>query len=214
MMPACRRAAHSIYTHKTLAGGSRQFARVKIVFEPNEFGAGSEFDIKSIGGNLPQEYLAGVLTGVQSAADAGILAGFPVVDLKATLIEVAFHDVDSSVLAFEIVSRAATREALRKGRSALLEPIMNVEVLTPEEYTGSVIGDLNSRRGEIMGRDLRDGKVVINATAPIANMFGYINQLRSFTQGRASYSMRYSHYAPLPSPNDDGPFRPALAMQA
>jgi elongation factor G len=163
------------YTHKKQTGGTGQFARVKIIFEPNEADK-----------------------GIASVTTSGILAGFPVVDLKATLIDGAFHDVDSSVLAFEIASRAATREALQKGGSVLLEPIMKVEVVTPEEYTGSVIGDLNSRRGQIQGQDMRANAVVINAMVPLANMFGYVNQLRSFTQGRASYTMQFDHYEQVP----------------
>ena len=143
--------------------------------------------------------IPGVDKGIQSVMGAGILAGFPVVDMKATLIDGAFHDVDSSVLAFEIASRAATREALQKGGSVLLEPIMKVEVVTPEEYTGSVIGDLNSRRGQIQGQDMRGNAVVINAMVPLANMFGYVNQLRSFSQGRANFTMQFDHYEQVPA---------------
>ncbi|KAF2988830.1 elongation factor G [Methylocystis sp. MJC1] len=186
------------YTHKKQTGGTGQFARVKIIYEPNEAGAGNEFDSKIVGGSVPKEYIPGVDKGIQSVTTSGILAGFPVVDLKATLIDGAFHDVDSSVLAFEIASRAATREALQKGGSVLLEPIMKVEVVTPEEYTGFVIGDLNSRRGQIQGQDMRANAVVINAMVPLANMFGYVNQLRSGTQGRASYTMLFDHYEQVP----------------
>ncbi|WP_292532028.1 elongation factor G [Methylocystis sp.] len=186
------------YTHKKQTGGTGQFARVKIIFEPNEAGKGNEFESKIVGGAVPKEYIPGVDKGIASVTTSGILAGFPVVDLKATLIDGAFHDVDSSVLAFEIASRAATREALQKGGSVLLEPIMKVEVVTPEEYTGSVIGDLNSRRGQIQGQDMRANAVVINAMVPLANMFGYVNQLRSFTQGRASYTMQFDHYEQVP----------------
>ncbi len=187
------------YTHKKQTGGTGQFARVKIVFEPNEAGAGNAFESKIIGGAVPKEYIPGVDKGIQSVMGAGILAGFPVVDMKATLIDGAFHDVDSSVLAFEIASRAATREALQKGGSVLLEPIMKVEVVTPEEYTGSVIGDLNSRRGQIQGQDMRGNANVINAMVPLANMFGYVNQLRSFTQGRANFTMQLDHYEQVPA---------------
>ena len=187
------------YTHKKQTGGTGQFARVKIVFEPNEAGAGNAFESKIIGGAVPKEYIPGVDKGIQSVMGAGILAGFPVVDMKATLIDGAFHDVDSSVLAFEIASRAATREALQKGGSVLLEPIMKVEVVTPEEYTGSVIGDLNSRRGQIQGQDMRGNANVINAMVPLANMFGYVNQLRSFTQGRANFTMQFDHYEQVPA---------------
>ncbi|HYA80525.1 MAG TPA: elongation factor G [Methylocystis sp.] len=186
------------YTHKKQTGGTGQFARVKIIFEPNEAGAGNNFESQIVGGAVPKEYVPGVEKGIQSVMGSGILAGFPVVDLKATLIDGAFHDVDSSVLAFEIASRAATREALQKGGSVLLEPIMKVEVVTPEEYTGSVIGDINSRRGHIQGQDMRANAVVIDAMVPLANMFGYVNQLRSFTQGRANYTMQFSHYEQAP----------------
>ncbi|MBB4196614.1 elongation factor G [Rhodoblastus sphagnicola] len=187
------------YTHKKQTGGTGQFARVKIIFEPNEPGAGNVFESKIVGGAVPKEFIPGVDKGIQSVMGAGILAGFPVVDVKATLIDGAFHDVDSSVLAFEIASRAAMREALQKGGSVLLEPIMKVEVVTPEDYTGSVIGDLNSRRGQIQGQDMRGNANVINAMVPLANMFGYVNQLRSFTQGRANFTMQFDHYEQVPA---------------
>ncbi|MGO9389502.1 elongation factor G [Rhodoblastus sp.] len=187
------------YTHKKQTGGTGQFARVKIIFEPNEIGAGNVFESKIIGGAVPKEFVPGVDKGIQSVMGAGILAGFPVVDMKATLYDGGFHDVDSSVLAFEIASRAATREALQKGGSVLLEPIMKVEVVTPEEYTGSVIGDLNSRRGQIQGQDMRGNAVVVNAMVPLANMFGYVNQLRSFSQGRANFTMQFDHYEQVPA---------------
>ncbi len=187
------------YTHKKQTGGTGQFARVKIVFEPNEPGAGSTFESKIVGGAVPKEYVPGVEKGINSVMGSGVLAGFPVVDVKATLIDGAFHDVDSSVLAFEIASRAAFREALKEGGSVLLEPIMKVEVTTPEEYTGSVIGDLNSRRGQVQGQDMRGNAVVINAMVPLANMFSYVNQLRSFSQGRANYTMQFDHYEQVPA---------------
>ncbi len=187
------------YTHKKQTGGTGQFARVKIIFEPNEIGAGNVFESKIIGGAVPKEFIPGVDKGIQSVMGAGVLAGFPVVDMKATLYDGGFHDVDSSVLAFEIASRAATREALQKGGSVLLEPIMKVEVVTPEDYTGSVIGDLNSRRGQIQGQDMRGNAVVINAMVPLANMFGYVNQLRSFSQGRANFTMQFDHYEQVPA---------------
>jgi elongation factor G len=186
------------YTHKKQSGGSGQFARVKILFEPNEPGAGNIFASEIVGGVVPKEFVPGVDKGFQQAVTNGVLAGFPVVDLKATLVDGAYHDVDSSVLAFEIASRAATREALQEAGSLLLEPIMKVEVVTPEEYTGFVIGDLNSRRGLIQGQDMRGNANVINAMVPLANMFGYVNQLRSGTQGRASYTMQFDHYEPAP----------------
>jgi elongation factor G len=186
------------YTHKKQTGGTGQFARVKIIFEPNEPGGGNVFESQIVGGAVPKEYIPGVDKGIASVTSSGVLAGFPVVDLKATLIDGAFHDVDSSVLAFEIASRAATREALQKGGSVLLEPIMKVEVVTPEEYTGSVIGDINSRRGQIQGQDMRGNAVVIDAMVPLANMFGYVNTLRSMSQGRANYTMQFDHYDQVP----------------
>jgi elongation factor G len=187
------------YTHKKQTGGTGQFARVKFNVAPNEAGKGFEFESKIIGGTVPKEYIPGVQKGLESVLGAGVVAGFPVVDLKVELIDGAYHEVDSSALAFEIASRAALREALTKGRSVLLEPLMKVEVVTPEDYTGSVIGDLNSRRGQIQGQDMRGNAVVINAIVPLMNMFGYVNQLRSFTQGRASYTMQFSHYEQAPS---------------
>ncbi|WP_413993114.1 elongation factor G [Labrys okinawensis] len=187
------------YTHKKQTGGTGQFARVKFIVEPNEPGKGFEFESKIIGGSVPKEYIPGVEKGLNSVLGAGIVAGFPVVDVKVTLIDGAFHEVDSSALAFEIASRAALREGLQKGHSVLLEPIMKVEVVTPEEYTGSVIGDLNSRRGQIQGQDMRGNANVVNAMVPLMNMFGYVNQLRSFTQGRASYTMQFDHYEQAPS---------------
>jgi elongation factor G len=186
------------YTHKKQTGGTGQFARVKITVEPNEPGKGFEFDSKIIGGSVPKEYIPGVEKGLNSVLGAGVLAGFPVVDLKVALTDGAFHEVDSSALAFEIASRMALRDALRKGNSVLLEPVMKVEVVTPEDYTGSVIGDLNSRRGQIQGQDMRGNAVVVLAMVPLANMFGYVNNLRSFSQGRASYSMSFDHYAEVP----------------
>jgi len=187
------------YVHKKQTGGSGQFAKIKVVYEPNEPGKGNEFESKIVGGNVPKEYIPGVEKGIASVMGSGVLAGFPVVDLKATLIDGDYHDVDSSVLAFEIAARAATREALQKGGSVLLEPIMKVEVVTPEEYTGSVIGDLNSRRGQIQGQDVRGNANVINAMVPLANMFGYVNQLRSFSQGRAVFTMQFDHYEQVPA---------------
>jgi elongation factor G len=186
------------YTHKKQTGGTGQFARVKLVCEPSEPGKGFEFESKIVGGNVPKEYIPGVEKGLQSVLGAGILAGFPVVDLKVQLIDGAYHEVDSSALAFEIASRAALREALQKGSSVLLEPIMKVEVVTPEDYTGSVIGDLNSRRGQIQGQDMRGNANVINAMVPLANMFGYVNNLRSMSQGRATFTMQFDHYEQVP----------------
>jgi elongation factor G len=186
------------YVHKKQTGGSGQFARVKIVAEPNEPGAGYVFESKIIGGNVPKEYIPGVEKGLESVLGSGVLAGFPVVDLKVQLTDGAYHEVDSSALAFEIASRSALREALQKGGSVLLEPIMKVEVVTPEDYLGNVIGDLNSRRGQILGSDSRGNAQLVNAMVPLANMFGYVNNLRSTTQGRAAYTMQFDHYAEVP----------------
>jgi elongation factor G len=187
------------YTHKKQTGGTGQFARVKLVVEPNEPGAGFLFESKIVGGNVPKEYIPGVEKGLNSVLGSGVVAGFPVVDVKVQLVDGAYHEVDSSALAFEIAARAAFREALQKGRSVLLEPIMKVEVVTPEEYTGSVIGDLNSRRGQIQGQDMRGNANVVNAMVPLMNMFGYVNNLRSMSQGRATFTMQFDHYAEAPS---------------
>jgi elongation factor G len=186
------------YTHKKQTGGTGQYARVKIVVEPVEPGKGYEFESKIIGGNVPKEYIPGVEKGLESVMGSGVLAGFPVVDFKVSLIDGAYHDVDSSALAFEIASRAALREALQKGGSVLLEPVMKVEVVTPEDYTGSVIGDLNSRRGQIQGQDMRGNANVITAMVPLANMFSYVNNLRSMSQGRATFTMQFDHYEQVP----------------
>ncbi len=200
-------------THKKQTGGTGQFAKVTIVFEPAEPGAGSSFESKIVGGAVPKEYVPGVEKGINSVMGSGILAGFPVVDVKATLIDGAYHDVDSSALAFEIASRAAFREALQKGGTVLLEPIMKVEVVTPEEHTGYVMGDLMSRRGHVLRQVARADAVVINAMAPLANMFGYVNNLRSGTQGRASFTMQFDHYEPVDPPDHDEPFPPAVGMR-
>src|SRR6266481_6257279 len=193
------RAVTKDYIHKKQTGGSGQFARVKIVVEPMPLASGFEFENKIVGGAVPKEYIPGVEKGLQSVLGSGVLAGFPVVDLKVTLVDGQYHDVDSSALAFEIAFRAALREALREGGSVLLEPIMKVEAVTPEEYTGSVIGDLNSRRGHILGQDMRGNANVINAMVPLANMFGYVNTLRSMSQGRATFTMQFDHYEQVPS---------------
>jgi elongation factor G len=186
------------YTHKKQTGGSGQFARVKLVVEPNEPGAGFVFESKIVGGNVPREYIPGVEKGVTAVMTSGVLAGFPVVDVKVQLVDGAYHDVDSSVLAFEIAARAAFREALQKAGPKLLEPIMKVEVVTPEDYTGGVIGDLTSRRGHVQGQDVRGNATVINAMVPLANMFGYVNTLRSMSQGRAQYTMQFDHSEQVP----------------
>ncbi|RDE09744.1 elongation factor G [Pelagibacterium lacus] len=192
------RQAEIDYTHKKQSGGSGQFARIKLIIEPNEAGAGFTFESKIVGGSVPKEYVPGVQKGLESVMGAGILAGFPIVDLKATLIDGAYHDVDSSVLAFEIAARAALREGLPKAGAKLLEPIMKVEVTTPEDYMGDVIGDLNSRRGQIQGTESRGVVQVVNAFVPLANMFGYVNSLRSMSQGRAQYTMTFDHYEQVP----------------
>ncbi len=192
------RKAEIDYTHKKQTGGTGQFARVKLVFEPGEPGSDFVFESAIVGGAVPKEYIPGVEKGLKSAKDNGLLAGFPVIDVKATLVDGAFHDVDSSVLAFEIASRAAFRELKEKGGPKLLEPIMAVEVVTPEEYLGSIIGDLNGRRGMIQGQDMRGNAVVVNAFVPLANMFGYVNTLRGMSQGRAQFTMQYDHYESVP----------------
>jgi elongation factor G len=187
------------YTHKKQSGGSGQYARVKMTFEPAEPGEGFVFESKVVGGNVPKEYIPGVEKGLRSAVDTGVLAGFPVIDFKATLNDGAYHDVDSSVLAFEIAARAAFREGCKAADPKLLEPIMDVEVVTPEDYMGDIIGDLNSRRGQIGEMEQRGNARVITAKVPLANMFGYINTLRSMSQGRAQYSMQFANYAEVPS---------------
>jgi elongation factor G len=186
------------YTHKKQTGGSGQFARVKIRFEPQEPGFGFEFKSAVVGGNVPKEYIPGVEKGIKGSLDNGVLAGFPVIDFRAVLYDGAYHDVDSSVLAFEIAARAAFKEGIMKAAPKLLEPVMKVEVVTPRDYMGDVIGDLNSRRGRITGQDQRGNAEVINAMVPLANMFGYVNTLRSMSQGRAQYTMHFDHYEQVP----------------
>ncbi len=186
------------YTHKKQSGGSGQFARITLVIEPTEPGEGYSFESKIVGGAVPKEYVPGVEKGIQSVMDSGPLAGFPVIDFKVKLIDGAYHDVDSSVLAFEIAARAAMREGIKKAAPKLLEPIMKVEVVTPEEYTGGIIGDLTSRRGQVQGQDTRGNANVVNAFVPLANMFGYVNTLRSMSQGRAVFTMQFDHYEAVP----------------
>ncbi|MBS0571826.1 MAG: elongation factor G [Proteobacteria bacterium] len=192
------REAEIDYTHKKQTGGTGQFARVKLVITPVEPGVGYSFESKIVGGAVPKEYIPGVEKGIKSVMDSGPLAGFPVIDFKVALIDGAFHDVDSSVLAFEIASRAAMRDGLKKAGAKLLEPIMKVEVVTPEEYTGGIIGDLTSRRGMVQGQDSRGNANVITAMVPLANMFGYINNLRSMSSGRAVFTMIFDHYEAVP----------------
>jgi len=186
------------YTHKKQSGGSGQFGRVKIHFTPLEPGSGFEFESKVVGGNVPKEYIPGVEKGIRTMSETGLLAGFPVIDFRAELYDGAYHDVDSSVMAFEIAARAAFRQIKVEGKLKLLEPIMKVEVVTPDEYMGDVIGDLNSRRGMIEGTEMRGNANVVNSMVPLANMFGYVNDLRSKTQGRAQFTMTFDHYAATP----------------
>jgi elongation factor G len=186
------------YTHKKQTGGAGQFARIKLIFEPLEPGSGFVFESKIVGGVVPKEYIPGVEKGLKSALNSGVVAGFQMIDFKATLVDGAYHDVDSSVLAFEIASRAAFREGIVRCAPKLLEPIMNVVVVTPEEYMGDVIGDLNSRRGQVSGMDQLGNAREVVAVVPLANMFGYINTLRSMSQGRAQFSMTFGHYDRVP----------------
>ncbi|MGB9296474.1 MAG: elongation factor G, partial [Pseudolabrys sp.] len=187
------------YTHKKQTGGSGQFAQIKIIAEPTPPGTPFEFENEIVGGSVPKEFIPGVEKGLESVLGSGVVAGFPVVDLKVTLIDGKYHDVDSSALAFEICARQCLKEALQMAKPVLLEPIMKVEVVTPEDYTGSVIGDLNSRRGQIQGQDMRGNANVINAMVPLMNMFGYVNNLRSMSQGRATFTMQFDHYSELPA---------------
>jgi elongation factor G len=186
------------YTHKKQSGGSGQFAEVKLEIMPTEPGEGYSFESRIVGGTVPKEYVPGVEKGIKSVMDSGPLAGFPVIDFKVALLDGKYHDVDSSVLAFEIASRMAMREGLRKAGAKLLEPMMKVEVISPEEYTGSIIGDLTSRRGQVTGQEQRGNAIAINAFVPLANMFGYINNLRSMSSGRANFTMQFDHYEPVP----------------
>ena len=186
------------YTHKKQTGGTGQFARIKVLFEPGEPGSGFVFESKIVGGAVPKEFIPGVQKGLESVKDNGLLAGFPLIDFKATLHDGAYHDVDSSVLAFEIAARAAFKELRERGAPKLLEPIMKVEVLTPDDYMGDVIGDLNSRRGQIQGSETRGNAQVVTAMVPLANMFGYVSNLRGMSQGRAQFTMQYDHYEPVP----------------
>ena len=191
-------AAEIDYTHKKQTGGAGQFARVKMIVEPLEPGEGFQFESLVVGGNVPKDYIPGVEKGVLSVTDSGPLAGFPVIDLRVKLMDGAYHEVDSSVMAFELAARSAMREGLRKAGARLLEPFMKVEVVTPEEYTGNVNGDLTKRRGQVQGQEMRGNATVITAHVPLANMFGYINNLRSMSSGRASFTMQFSHYEAVP----------------
>jgi elongation factor G len=186
------------YTHKKQTGGTGQFARVKLRLEPNEPGKGNEFESEIVGGVVPKEYIPGVEKGVQSVWDAGVLIGFPMVDMRVTLFDGAYHEVDSSAIAFEIAARTCMKEACAKAGVKLLEPIMDVEVVTPGDFVGGVIGDINSRRGQIRTQEMRGNATVVRAFVPLANMFGYVSQLRSMSQGRAMYTMQFAHYAEVP----------------
>ena len=186
------------YTHKKQSGGAGQFAKVRLSVEPSEPGKGREVENKIKGGAIPKEFIPGVEKGIVGVADSGILAGFPLIDYKVTILDGLHHDVDSSVLAFEIASRACFKEACQKATLKLLEPMMKVEVVTPEDYMGDVIGDLNSRRGQVESTEPRGNATVINAKVPLANMFGYVNNLRSMSQGRAQYTMQFDHYEKVP----------------
>jgi elongation factor G len=192
------RASEVDYIHRKQTGGAGQFARIKLVFEPGERGAGFVFTNKVVGGAVPREYVPGVQKGLASAMQSGVLAGFPMVDVAITLIDGAYHEVDSSVMAFEIAARAAFREGAGKAAPVLLEPVMAVEAVTPEDYMGDIIGDLNSRRGHITGMQPRANAQVITAMVPLATMFGYVNTLRSLSQGRAQFTMTFDHYEPVP----------------
>jgi elongation factor G len=186
------------YTHKKQSGGSGQFGEIKIAVTPGERGSGFVFTDNIKGGNVPKEYIPSVEKGLRETAETGSLIGFPIIDFEVQLLDGKYHDVDSSALAFEICARGAMREVAHKAGIKLLEPIMKVEVVTPEDYLGDVIGDINSRRGQIQGTDSRGNAQVVEAIVPLANMFGYVNQLRSFTQGRAQYTMQFSHYDEVP----------------
>jgi len=192
------REAEIVYTHKKQSGGSGQFAEVKLIISPTQPGEGYSFESRVVGGSVPKEYIPGVEKGIKSVMDSGPLAGFPVIDFKVALIEGKYHDVDSSVLAFEIAARMGMREGMKKAGAKLLEPIMKVEVVTPDEYTGGIIGDLTSRRGQIQGQDSRGNAIAIDCFVPLANMFGYINTLRSMSSGRANFTMQFDHYDAVP----------------
>jgi elongation factor G len=208
------RRAEIDYTHKKQTGGTGQFAKISLIFEPLPPGSGFVFENEIVGGAIPKEFIPGVEKGLRSVMNSGPLVGFPVIDFKVSLVDGSYHDVDSSVLAFEIAARAAFREAADKVAMKLLEPIMKVEVVSPEDYLGTVIGDLNSRRGLIQGQEIRDDAAVISAMVPLANMFGYANNLRSQTQGRASYTMQFDHYVPVERTPPDDVFPPAIGMRA
>jgi elongation factor G len=192
------RATEIDYSHKKQTGGTGQYARVKMKLEPNEIGGGNIFESTIVGGTVPKEYIPGVEKGVESVWNAGVLIGFPLVDMRVSLYDGAFHEVDSSAIAFEIAARAAMKEGCEKAGIRILEPIMDIEVVTPADFVGGIIGDINSRRGQIRTQEMRGNATVIRANVPLANMFGYVSQLRSQSTGRASYSMQFAHYAEVP----------------
>jgi elongation factor G len=211
---AIARASEVDYTHKRQTGSTSQFARVKLKIEPNLAGAGNEFESRIVGGAVPKEYIPGVEKGIQSVWDAGVLIGFPMVDTKVTLNDGAYHEVDSSTIAFEIAARAAMKEGAERAGVKLLEPIMDVEVVTPSEFVGSVIGDINSRRGHIRSQKMRATETVVRADVPFADLFGWRSHLNSITNELASYAMRFSHYAETPEGTGPDDFRPAVGMRA
>jgi elongation factor G len=186
------------YTHRKQTGGAGQYAKLTLVFEPGEKGEGITFESKIVGGSVPREFIPAVEKGIKSAAETGVLAGFPMVDLKTTLVDGDSHDVDSSAVAFEIAARAAFREGIERAGPKLLEPVMRLEVVTPDDYMGDIIGDLQSRRGQVNEMDTRGNARVITASVPLANMFGYVNTLRSMSQGRAQFTMHFDHYEQVP----------------
>ena len=192
------RPADVVYQHKKQTGGAGQFAKVNISFEPLEAGSGFVFESKVVGGNVPKEYIPAVEKGIEQIKESGILAGYPMIDFKATLTDGAYHDVDSSSLAFEIAAKAAFKEGMAKAGPQILEPLMKVEVVTPEEYMGDIIGDLNSRRGQVLGMEPRGNAKLVDAEVPLANMFGYVNTLRSISQGRAQFTMQFAKYNAVP----------------
>jgi elongation factor G len=186
------------YTHKKQSGGSGQFGEVKLLISPTEPGEGYSFESKVVGGSVPKEYIPGVEKGIKSVMDSGPLAGFPVIDFKVQLLEGKYHDVDSSILAFEIAARMCMREGMRMAGAKLLEPIMKVEVVTPEDYTGGIIGDLTSRRGQVLGQDTRGNAIAIEAQVPLANMFGYATVIRGMSKGMGTFTMEMASYAKVP----------------
>jgi elongation factor G len=210
------RKADIEYTHRKQTGATGEFARIKLLFEPAERGSGFVFKSSIVGGNVPKEFVPGVMNGLTSAKENGLIAGFPVIDFKATLYDGGYHDVDSSVLAFEIAARAAFRELREKGAPILLEPIMKVEVLTPHDYVDDIIGDLHARRGQVSSVERRDDERAITALAPLANLFGHVSNLRGISLARARTTLQFDHYAPVPLAPESGPdlFPPAAARRA